>query len=272
MKNNASRGYTLIELIVAVGLFALVMTLAAGSYLLMIDLNRQAQGIATGIDSLSFALESMTRSIRTGTLYSCGDFGGDCPNGANSFSFTDSSGANITYARGQQGSGGLIGDIVKNGATILTDPSVNVSSLTFYVTGTGTVAQGDYNQPYVTVVVSGTVSSGPRKTPQAFTVETGAAMRGVDLNIASAPVENPVSPTCTLSADPTTVLSGGSSVLTWTAQHATSFSINQGIGAVSPAAGGTHSVTPVVNTPYTGTATNSAGSGTCSADVIVTPQ
>ena len=62
-------GYTLVELIVAVGLFALVMLLAAGAYLMMIGVNRQAQGIATGIDNLSFALETMTRSIRTGTNY-----------------------------------------------------------------------------------------------------------------------------------------------------------------------------------------------------------
>ena len=176
------RGYTLIELIVAVGLFALVMTLSSGAYLLMIDLSRQSQGVTTGINSLSFALETMTRSIRTGTSYSCGDFGGDCPGGANSFSFKDSGGVNITYAHGEQGPGGSIGTITKNG-TVLTDPSVDVSSLTFYVSGTETVASGDYAQPHVTIIVSGTVSSGPKKAPQTFAIETGATMRGIDLSV-----------------------------------------------------------------------------------------
>ena len=171
-----ARGYTLIELVVAVGLFALVMTLASGAYLLMIDLGRQTQGVATGINSLSFALETMTRSIRTGTNYNCGDFGGDCADGDTRFFFTDASGIDISYD--QEGSG-----IVKDDTIPLTDPSVTIESLTFYVTGTGTVATGDYLQPHVTIVVSGTVSSGPRRTPQPFAIETGAALRGIDRSV-----------------------------------------------------------------------------------------
>ncbi|MBI4088651.1 prepilin-type N-terminal cleavage/methylation domain-containing protein [Candidatus Kaiserbacteria bacterium] len=260
-------GYTLIELIVAVGLFALVMTLSSGAYLLMVDLSRQSQGVTTGINSLSFALETMTRSIRTGTAYSCGDFGGDC-SGDDSFSFKDSSGANITYAFGEQGANGSVGAITKNGI-ILTDPSVDISALTFYVSGTGTVAAGDYAQPHVIIIVSGTVSSGPKKAPQTFAIETGATMRGIDLNIASAPVENPPSPTCTLLADPPSILLGGASALTWTTAYATSFSIDQSAPPTSPASGGSVSVSPSVTTTYTGTVTNAAGSGTCSAQVAV---
>lgn len=270
---GAHGGYTLIELVVAVGLFALVMTLAAGSYILMLDLNRQAQGVATGINSLSFALETMTRSIRTGTRYNCGDLGGDCPNGGNKLSFQDASGADITYARGVQGSDDSTGTIVKNGSIVLTDPSVSVSSLTFYVSGTGSVASRDYEQPYVTIVVSGTVSSGPKNAPQPFTVETGAAMRGIDLSVTLAPSENPPLPTCTLTADPPSVLSGGSSQLSWTTTNAASFSINRGIGAVSPADQGLFTVGPLsATTTYTGTATNAEGTGTCEAMVGVTPQ
>lgn len=182
------RGYTLIELMVAVSIFAMVMMLSSGAYLLMIDLNRQAQGTTTGIDSLSFALESMTRSIRTGSSYNCGDTGGDC-SGAGSFSFKDASGMDVTYERGLQGAP-AIGDILKNGTIILTDPSVNITVLKFYVSGTGTIASGDYEQPHVTIVVSGTVSSGPRQTPRTFTIETGATMRGVDLTATASPPVN----------------------------------------------------------------------------------
>ncbi|MDP1690212.1 MAG: type II secretion system protein [bacterium] len=272
MKNN--RGYTLIELVVAVGLFALVMTLAAGSYILMVDLSRQAQGIATGINNLSFALETMTRSIRTGTTYNCGVFagGGDCPNGADTFSFRNASGANITYTRGVQGPDGTIGDIVENDTTILTDPSVHVSSLMFYVTGTKTASEGDYTQPHVTIVISGTVSSGPRKTPQAFVIETGATMRGVDLTVPLAPSENPPLPTCTISVNPSSVLAGGRPALSWTIQNATSFSIDHGIGPVL-FADMPRTVGPIdASDSYTGTVTNAIGSGTCSATVTVTSQ
>lgn len=168
-----SRGYTLIELIVAVGLFALVMTLVSGAYIVMIGLTERAQGTATGIDNLSFALETMTRSIRTGMDYSCGG-GGDCLNGGTTFSFTNSRGVPVTYSL----AGTTIQQSVNNVTSILTDPSVNISTLSFFVSGT-TPGDDDY-QPYVTIIVSGTVSSGKGET-ESFTVETGATMRIPDL-------------------------------------------------------------------------------------------
>ena len=271
MKKRRTNGYTLIELIVAVGLFALVMTLAAGAYLLMINLSRQAQGTATGINNLAFALETITRSIRTGSLYSCGDFGGNCPNGGSSFSFRNVSGAMVTYALAGSEPDLYIQRTV-DGVTqsALTDPSsVAISSLTFYVSGVETAASGEYTQPYVTIVISGSVSSGSGRTTQTFAIETGSTMRGIDLTVTLPPSENPPAPTCTLIAEPVLVLSGGSSVLSWTTVNALSFSIDQGIGVVSPAAGGTYSVSPPVTTTYTGTATNAEGSAICSAQVAV---
>lgn len=268
-----SRGYTLIELVVAVGLFALTMTLSSGAYLLVIDLNRQAQSVATGINNLSFVLETMTRKIRTGVSYSCGNFGGDCPGGGASLSFRDANGTSITYARGVRGSDSSIGTVTENGSTILTDPSVNITSLTFYVTGTGTVASGDYNQPHITIALSGTVTSGSGDVPQPFAIQTGATMRGVDLTVALPPVESPPLPTCTLAADSGTIISGGSVELSWTTTNADSFAVDQGVGTLSPAAAGSESDTPSVTPPatvtYTGTATNSEGSGTCSVQVAV---
>ena len=174
MPMTRSKGYTLIELIVAMGLFSLIMLLASGAYLILIGANRQAQAISTGIDNLSFALESMTRSIRTGTNYNCGGLG-DCPNGANSFSLTDDNGTSVTYSL----VGSTIQKMTGNTASTLTDPSVTISSLTFYAFGTHP-APTDYQQARVTIIVSGTVSSGPGKT-EPFTIETGATMRGSDI-------------------------------------------------------------------------------------------
>lgn len=171
---NNRRGYTLIELIVAVGLFALVMLLASGAYLLMIGLNRQAQGIASGIDNLSFAVETMARNIRTGSNYNCGGLG-DC-SGSGSFSFKNASGATISYNL----SSSAIQETISGNARLLTDPlSVTISSLTFYAVGTGK-PPGDHLQPHVTIIISGTVTYGAGKT-DSFTVETGATMRGTDL-------------------------------------------------------------------------------------------
>src|SRR3989338_5106390 len=151
------RGYTLIELIIAVGLFALVMVLASGAYLTMINLNRQVQGIVTGIDDLSFTLDTMTRAIRTGSDYTCGGVG-DCPSGASSFSFTDSAGRAISYSLGAS----AIQETVNGVPSTLTDPSLTISSLMFYAFGTRSVPN-DYKQSRVTIIVSGTVSTGPGK-------------------------------------------------------------------------------------------------------------
>ena len=181
-----TKGFTLIELMVSVGLFTIVMLLASGAYLMMINLNQQAQNISTGIDNLSFALETMTRTIRTGTGYNCAIFPmqGNCSCGGNNFYLTDATGIRVSYARstsnaycGPSGTGCIVQTV--NGApSALTDPSVNISSLTFYVSG---VFTGDGQQPHVTIIVSGTVSSGAGKAPQTFTIETGATMRGSDL-------------------------------------------------------------------------------------------
>lgn len=168
------RGYTLVELIVAVGLFALVMVLASGAYLMMINFNRQVQGTITGIDNLSFALDSMTRGMRTGISYNCGG-AGDCADGASSLSFQDETGRSVSYDRVDS----FIQETVDGVSSPLTDQSVTITSLMFYVYGSQR-APGDYRQSRVTIVVSGTVSSGSGGA-EPFTVETGATMRGSDI-------------------------------------------------------------------------------------------
>ncbi|MFA6502789.1 MAG: prepilin-type N-terminal cleavage/methylation domain-containing protein [Candidatus Paceibacterota bacterium] len=168
-------GYTLIELVVAVGLFSFIMMLSSGAYLMMIGVNHQAQSIATGINDLSFALETMTREIRTGSQYSCGGLG-DCPSGASSFSFMNKNGELVTYDI----SAGVLRRTVGASVNALTGTSVNVSGLTFYASGTKPVPT-DYEQARVSIIISGTVSAGAGKPDQSFTVETGATMRGTDL-------------------------------------------------------------------------------------------
>lgn len=80
----------------------------------------------------------------------------------------------------------------------------------------------------------------------------------------------PGAPTCTLSASPSSITSGGSSTLTWTtANSPTSANINNGVGNVS-LTGGSVSVSPTADAIYTLTVTNSVGSNACSAIITVT--
>jgi subtilase family serine protease len=69
------------------------------------------------------------------------------------------------------------------------------------------------------------------------------------------------------SANPGSISSGGSSTLSWNVTGATTVSIDQGVGGV--ALSGTRVVSPTSSTIYTLTATNTAGSVTATAQVLV---
>ena len=65
-KNN-NKGFTLIELIVSIGIFTVVVIVALGAIITIIDANRKARTLTTVMNNLNFTMESMTRAIKTGT-------------------------------------------------------------------------------------------------------------------------------------------------------------------------------------------------------------
>ncbi len=71
--NNSIKGFTLIEVMVSVTLFAMVMTLSLGAILSIIDGNKKAQAINSVANNLNFAVDSMVRDIKTGYSYSCNE-------------------------------------------------------------------------------------------------------------------------------------------------------------------------------------------------------
>jgi prepilin-type N-terminal cleavage/methylation domain-containing protein len=68
----STAGFTLIEMIVSLALFSVVITISVGALLILIASNRQLQDEQAVLTNLSFALDSMTREIRTGSAYVCG--------------------------------------------------------------------------------------------------------------------------------------------------------------------------------------------------------
>ena len=74
-------GFTLIEIIVSLALFSIVITIAIGALLILIASNRQLQDEQSVLSNLSFALDSMTREIRTGSNYYCAN-GGNADSGS----------------------------------------------------------------------------------------------------------------------------------------------------------------------------------------------
>lgn len=66
-----NRAFTLVEMIVALGLFAVVATVALGALVKIISVNKKAQTLHQSMTNINFALESMSRELRVGTMYNC---------------------------------------------------------------------------------------------------------------------------------------------------------------------------------------------------------
>jgi prepilin-type N-terminal cleavage/methylation domain-containing protein len=93
-KNNfpASRGFTLMELIAALGLFTIVVFMGSSMFLTVMDVQRKSISLREAEDSLGYALNMMAREIRVGSNYNY-----NCSSDQCSFSFNNYLGDTITY-------------------------------------------------------------------------------------------------------------------------------------------------------------------------------
>jgi prepilin-type N-terminal cleavage/methylation domain-containing protein len=182
-KNNT--GFSLVELLVAISVFAIVMTISIGAILNIVDTNKKAQSLKSVMNNLNFALENMTRNIKTGSEYSVSS--PNCPAGSisedgepqdfasNSLTFRthDYDGLNSRYS--------LNGNIIEyqdSGTTYpVTAEEITIELLCFYVTGD---ESNDRLQPQVNIVVKG--YAGVDKTRSAFSLYTTVSKRLLDNN------------------------------------------------------------------------------------------
>ncbi len=211
---NGQQGFLLTELIVAVFIFSIVMTISVGSLVVALDANKKAQSLKSVLNNLNVVLDTMTKALAVGTLYQCGELSStpptptDCPispggiGGGDSqinFLFNEDLGGDdlsndvITYKFNDNGAGnGFIErSLSLNGGadTILpvpmTAPEVDITDMKFYVTGSTPVnvngePSGNYEQPKVLIVIKGNALAGPRNAPTEFTVQTLVSQRVPD--------------------------------------------------------------------------------------------
>lgn len=67
---NTKKGFTLVEIMVSLAIFSLVMVVALGAFLKIVDLNKRAQNVESAVNNLTFTMEALTRELRTGQSYS----------------------------------------------------------------------------------------------------------------------------------------------------------------------------------------------------------
>lgn len=65
------RGFTLVEIMVAIMIFSIVCVVALAALVRIIDANKKAQTIKDAVMSISFTMESLTREVRAGTKLYC---------------------------------------------------------------------------------------------------------------------------------------------------------------------------------------------------------
>ncbi len=154
------RGFTLIEMIVAVGVFTITITIILASFLNITDIQRKTAAIRTINDNLNFSLETMMREIRSGTSYSVGG-------GGTSLSIVNNYKKNIVYSlntadnqieRSEEGGPGIA----------LTAPEVKITKLFFVV--------NNNFQPLVTIVINGETGEN-EKTKSVFDLQTTISQR-----------------------------------------------------------------------------------------------
>jgi prepilin-type N-terminal cleavage/methylation domain-containing protein len=168
---TTQKGFTLVEMIVAIFVFSVVMVISTGALVSIIGANRKAQSVKSVMNNVAFSLDSMTRALRVGTNYDCG-VSSCASGGSESLTFTDVDGRDVQY-RFNESSNQIERDIDGAGFQALTAPEVTVDRLMFYVDG----VESD-GQPRVLIVVGGRAGVGKSET--VFNIQTLVSQRSLD--------------------------------------------------------------------------------------------
>lgn len=177
----------MIEIMVSISVFTIVVLITIGALVSINAANRKIQSMRALMDNLNFALENISRTLRTGSTYHCGATGAitspeDCP----------IVGSDYIAIEGPSGSGanpndqivfrllnGQIQKSIDSGNTFLgmTSPNITITTLKFYVSG---APASDGKQPKILLLVGGTAEAGSRGLISEFHLQTTVSQRLID--------------------------------------------------------------------------------------------
>jgi len=109
------KGFTLVELLVAMGLFVIFITIASGGFIRALRTQRNIVALIAANENTSLALEQMAREIRTGSNFSS-------PN-ETELDFTNAVGEDVVYR--------LKDTAVERNSQPLTATNVKINKLIF---------------------------------------------------------------------------------------------------------------------------------------------
>lgn len=186
-KLKAKSGFTLFEMIVSLGLFSVAMLMILTSLLSITSAQKKAVTLQTVEDNLRFVIDSMSKEIRTGSGYDCGNIGAPnncgntgnvCISAANSMAFTRADGVPVIYRLQNE-------SIEKsdngNPFYTVTGSDIKINKLDFCVTGVNEGGDDDGLQPRTTIIIKATADIMEReKTKSPFNLQTTVTQRRLD--------------------------------------------------------------------------------------------
>ncbi len=195
-KKNKNKGFTIIEMLVAVFIFSIVMLISVGALMSLIDANRKARTLQAVTSEINFVMETMLRELRLGTKYYCGYVynsgldlassgqlgGNDCSTAGNRIGFLSQDGEVVTYYHESVGTGanafGRIMRAVGSNSSAMTGDRINITQ--FDIRVIGATDNRDDGQPLATFVVEGETRFERDELESAFSLQTSATPRKYD--------------------------------------------------------------------------------------------
>ncbi len=201
-------GFTLVEILVVLGLFSSIATLSLGALLNAQTVNARLQETQAILDNMNLSIQTITREIRFGSDFHCTyslsvppltlpTNRNNCPFGTTAGTmliFKSSEAVNDLDRVAYYIRSGILYKVVipsTGASTILqmTSDDVRVTSLTFHVDGANTSTGSndvgnavDYKQPLVTLYITGVTRPAKASTPPStFDIETAVSARELDI-------------------------------------------------------------------------------------------
>jgi len=164
-----NRGFTIIEMMIAIAIFLIVVTIGIGALLNTNLIHQKTQDMRSILDNLSFVMEDMSRNIRTGSEYSS--------TGTGEISFKASPSNDVwEYVISSN-----IQRVIAGGPPVTLTPSeIEIDPSVSSFTITGEEPTDDF-QPFVTIKLVGTITSRGNVTP--FSLQTSVSQRLIDIGI-----------------------------------------------------------------------------------------
>lgn len=192
------KGFTIVEMLVAIALFSIVTAIAVGGFTTALRTQRQVAALISVESNVSLAMEQMAREIRTGYLFchnmsnnpTCTCAAGGGPNSCGvpptngnvvttDLNFFNANSANIIYSL-VPGTNALTRSDSDNGgiSQAITGDTVAVKYLRFVITGN---EEGDHWAPRITISLGVAPSStDPAIANDVLNLQTSVSARGID--------------------------------------------------------------------------------------------